>query len=252
MAPILECQRVSRFFGGLCALEGVDLKVNRGDILGVIGPNGAGKTTLFNVISGALKPSAGDVFFNGKKITGYGANRICRWGIARTYQLVRPFASMTALENVLVGVSFGREPLLPFKQRLDHAVKELEFVGLKGKEDKASGDLTLVDKKRLEIARALATEPEVLLLDEVVSGLTPGEVGNVIETIGEIQRRGITVIMIEHVLRVVMALCPSVMVLHYGSKIAHGSPEEVVNDIAVVEAYLGASSFHQGGARASD
>ena len=247
MAPILECRKVSKYFGGLSALIQVDLKVEHGEILGVIGPNGAGKTTLFNLISGAFKPTSGEIFFDGKNITPYGANQICRWGIARTYQLVRPFASMTALENVLVGVSFGREPLLPFVERVARAVRELNFVGLEGKEDKAAGDLTLVDKKRLEIARALATEPQILLLDEVVSGLTPSEVGKVIETISGIQRRGITVIMIEHVLRVVMALCPRVMVLHYGSRIAYGSPAEVVNDPRVVEAYLGSRRIKAGG-----
>lgn len=247
---ILECRKVGKVFGGLIALTNVHLEVDQGQILGVIGPNGAGKTTLFNVISGALAPTSGDVFYDGKNVTGLGSNRICRLGIARTYQLVRPFASLSALENVLVGVSFGREPLLPFKERVARARKELDFVGLRGKADEAAANLTLVEKKRLEIARALATEPKVLLLDEVVSGLTPREVEHVIETIRQIQQRGITIIMIEHVLKVVMELCRKVMVLHYGSRIAFGSPKEVVNDPQVVEAYLGTPHSREGGSDA--
>lgn len=250
MTPILECHNVGKAFGGLIALTGVHLEVEQGDILGVIGPNGAGKTTLFNVISGALKPTAGDVYYKSRKITNLDSRKTCRLGIARTYQLVRPFASLSALENVLVGVSFGRRPLLPFKERVARARKELDFVGLQAKADEAAANLTLVEKKRLEIARALATEPNLLLLDEVVSGLTPSEVVHVIQTIREIQQRGITIIMIEHVLKVVMELCRKILVLHHGSRIAYGSPNEVVNEPQVVEAYLGAPRSHQGGSGA--
>jgi len=250
MGAILECQNINKLFGGLIALANVDFSLEEGDILGVIGPNGAGKTTLFNVISGAFKPTSGEVLFRGKRITGLGSNRICRMGIARTYQLVRPFASLTALENVLVGISFGRESLPPSNERVAGALSELNFVGLGAKADEEAANLTLVEKKRLEIARALATEPRVLLLDEVVSGLTPSEVVTVIETIREIRRRGITVVMIEHVLKVVMELCRTIMVLHYGTRIAYGSPTEVVQDPQVISAYLGTPQVHEGGAGA--
>lgn len=247
MSTILECRDIYKLFGGLTALSKVNLTVEKGDIFGVIGPNGAGKTTLFNVISGALRPTSGEVFFDGQRITGRESNKICRLGIARTYQLVRPFASLSAFENVLVGVSFGREPLLPAAERLAFALEQLDFVGLGEKADEAAENLTLVEKKRLEIARALATEPKVLLLDEVVSGLTPSEVTTLMEIVRNIQRRGITIIMIEHVLKVVMELCRTVMVLHYGSRIACGSPSEVVSDPEVITAYLGTSQAHQGG-----
>jgi branched-chain amino acid transport system ATP-binding protein len=247
MGTILECRKTSKHFGGLIALANVDFSAEEGDILGVIGPNGAGKTTLFNVISGALKATSGEILFCGKRITGLGSNRICRMGIARTYQLVRPFASLTALENVLVGVSFGRESLPPSRERVTIALSELNFVGLGAKAHEESANLTLVEKKRLEIARALATQPQVLLLDEVVSGLTPSEVTAVMETIREIRRRGITVVMIEHVLKVVMELCRTIMVLHYGTAIAHGSPKEVVQNQHVISAYLGTPQVHGGG-----
>ncbi len=247
MGTILACQEINKRFGGLIALADVDFSVEEGDIIGVIGPNGAGKTTLFNVIAGAFKPTSGEVLFCGKRITGLGSNRICRMGIARTYQLVRPFASLTALENVLVGINFGRESLLPAKERVEVALKELNFVGLGAKANENAENLTLVEKKRLEIARALATEPRVLLLDEVVSGLTPSEVVTVIETIREIRGRGITVVMIEHVLKVVMELCARIMVLHYGTTIAYGSPKDVVQDQQVISAYLGTPQVHGGG-----
>ncbi|MFH1115625.1 MAG: ABC transporter ATP-binding protein [Pseudomonadota bacterium] len=247
MGTILACHEINMRFGGLVALADVDFSVEEGDIIGVIGPNGAGKTTLFNVIAGALTPTSGDILFRGKRISGLGSNRICRMGIARTYQLVRPFASLTALENVLIGVNFGREPLLPARERVEAALKELDFVGLGAKADENAENLTLVEKKRLEIARALATDPRILLLDEVVSGLTPSEVITVIETIREISRRGITVVMIEHVLKVVMELCAAIMVLHYGTSIAYGSPKEVVQDQQVISAYLGTPQVHGGG-----
>lgn len=251
MAPLLECRDVTKVFDGLIALAQVRLELEPGDILGVIGPNGAGKTTLFNVISGFVRPTSGKVFYNGKEITGLGSNKICHLGIARTYQLVRPLASLTTLENVLVGASFGRDRLLPFRQRVARAREELDFVGLHERADEPAANLTLLDKKRLEIARGLATGPKLLLLDEMVAGLTASEVLNIIATVRDIRKRGIAVIMIEHVLKVVMELCRTVMVLNCGSTIAYGSPGEVVNNPRVIEAYLGTSdSLHRGaGAR---
>jgi len=247
MTAFLECSNIHKYFGGLSALTDVSFSLPQGEILGIIGPNGAGKTTLFNVIAGSLKPNRGAVRFKGSDITGFGPDRICRLGISRTYQLVRPFGSLTALENALVGVSFGRSELPPRSDRIGQAMKALAFVGLETKAYQKAQELTLVDKKHLEIARALATNPEIILLDEVVSGLTPTECTKIIETIREIQRRGITVIMIEHVLKVVMELCRTVMVLNYGSLIARGSPAAVVSDPLVIEAYLGNAEVAEGG-----
>jgi branched-chain amino acid transport system ATP-binding protein len=238
-APFLECKAISKTFGGIEALTHVNLTVEPNSLTGVIGPNGAGKTTLFNIISGALLPTAGEVIFKGKKISGMGPARVCRLGIARTYQLVRPFNSLSAIENVLIGLGFGRTTPLSKDNRVAEAIKTLQFVGLGDKINHVAEGLTLVEKKHLEIARALATGPEILLLDEVVSGLNPTEVTQIIETIQQIQAGGITIIMIEHILKVVMALCERVVVLNYGVQIAEGTPKEVVSDEAVIEAYIG-------------
>jgi branched-chain amino acid transport system ATP-binding protein len=239
MSPFFECREISKTFGGIEALTNVDLKVEPNSITGVIGPNGAGKTTLFNIISGALVPTAGEVIFRGKKISGTGPARVCRLGIARTYQLVRPFNSLSAIENVLIGLGFGRAKPFAKSDRVAEALRILKMVGLENKMSHVAESLTLVEKKHLEIARALATAPELLLLDEVVSGLNPTEVTRIIETIQQIRKSGVTIIMIEHILKVVMALCERVVVLNYGVQIAAGSPQEVVSDEAVIEAYIG-------------
>ena len=239
MSPFFECREISKTFGGIEALTHIDLKVEPNSITGVIGPNGAGKTTLFNIISGALLPTAGEVVFKGKKISGMGPARVCRLGVARTYQLVRPFNSLSAIENVLIGLGFGRAKPMVKKDRAAEALRILKMVGLENKMNQVAEGLTLVEKKHLEIARALATAPELLLLDEVVSGLNPTEVTQTIETIQQIRKSGVTIIMIEHILKVVMALCERVVVLNYGVQIAAGSPQEVVSDEAVIEAYIG-------------
>ena len=247
MSPFLECREISKTFGGIEALTHVNLTVDPGSITGVIGPNGAGKTTLFNIVSGALLPTAGDVTFKGKKISGMGPARVCRLGIARTYQLVRPFNSLSTIENVLIGLGFGRTETLKKDKRVAEAIKILQFVGLGDKINHVAEGLTLVEKKHLEIARALATAPEILLLDEVVSGLNPTEVSQTIQTIQQIRKSGITVIMIEHILKVVMALCERVVVLNYGVQIAEGTPQEVVANEAVIEAYIGKFDDTEGG-----
>ncbi len=250
MSHFLLCRNISKVFGGIEALSDVNLEVDRNSITGVIGPNGAGKTTLFNIMSGALLPSGGEVIFKGKKVSGMGPARVCRLGIARTYQLVRPFSSLSAIENVMIGLGFGRAEPMSKKDRVTEAFRILEMVGLESKINHAAEGLTLVEKKHLEIARALATAPEILLLDEVVSGLNPTEVSRTVETIRQIRESGITVIMIEHILKVVMALCERVVVLNYGVQIAEGSPEEVVSNEAVIEAYIGKFEDGEEGAHA--
>ena len=239
MDHFLECRNITKIFGGIKALSHVDLNVEPGSITGVIGPNGAGKTTLFNIISGAFPPTSGHVMFKRKKISGMSPARVCRLGIARTYQLVRPFNSLSATENVMIGLGFGRAEPMNKKDRVSEAFRILQMVGLENRLNHAAEGLTLVEKKYLEIARALATAPEVLLLDEVVSGLDPTEVIRTIATIRQIQESGIAIIMIEHILKVVMSLCERVLVLNHGVQIAEGPPKEVVRNAGVIEAYIG-------------
>ncbi len=225
-------------FGGLFALRDVDLTCRRGEVLGLIGPNGSGKTTLFNVITGALTPQTGEVYLEGTPITGQAPHRICRAGIGRTYQLVRPFGSLNARDNVLAGITFGR-PTSDGRAPRDEANALLDLVGLADQGDRAASSLTLVQRKRLELARALGTHPRLLLLDEVVAGLNPAETQKILDLIAALRRDGLTIILIEHNMRVVMGLSDRVVVLHHGEKLAEGSPEHVSRDEGVVEAYLG-------------
>jgi len=237
---IIEVKEVTKYFGGLRALSNISFSLEPGEILGLIGPNGAGKTTLFNIIAGTFPPSSGSVWFNGEEITLQRPQQICHKGISRTYQLVRPFSSLTVYENVLVGLHFGK----PGKKEAGRMEKEayelLQLTGLFQKANIPAKNLTLVGRKQLEIARALATHPKVLLLDEAVSGLNPTETETVMGLIRKIQNRGITVFMIEHIMKAVMGLSNRILVLNFGEMIAQGTPDRISKNKDVIEAYLGA------------
>jgi len=233
---LLEVEHVSHQFGGLWALRDVSLQVPEGALVAIIGPNGAGKTTLFNCIAGALRPTRGQIRFAGRRIDGLPPYKIARLGLTRTFQLTRPFHSLSVYENVLVGT------LARFhsKSRAEAKAKEiLQFVGLADRAQRLASQLTTADRKRLELARALATQPKLLLLDEVMSGLTPTETGSLERLVRTIRDTGVTIVLIEHVMRVVMGLAEQAFVLHHGQLIAAGPPQEIVRNRTVLEAYLG-------------
>jgi branched-chain amino acid transport system ATP-binding protein len=244
--PILEGREVTKYFGGLAAVSEVDFFVDQGEVLGLIGPNGAGKTTLFNLISAALKPTSGTVTFKGQNITGMKPHKVCRMGVARTFQTVKTFANMPVLQNVLLGSFFGTSNTIKSTDALGEAENSLEFVGLSAVKASPAKDLTLANQKRLEVARALATKPEVLLLDEIMEGLNPAEVAQAMELISRIRDKGITIIMIEHVMKAIMNLCERILVLHHGEKIAEGTPQQIATSEEVIRVYLGAKA-HAGG-----
>ncbi|MBW1793844.1 MAG: ABC transporter ATP-binding protein [Deltaproteobacteria bacterium] len=236
---ILDGEGVRKNFGGLAAVAGVDFCINQGEIVGLIGPNGAGKTTIFNLISGALNPSSGQIRFNGESITGLKPYQICKRGVARTFQSAKLFADMTVINNVLVWSLFGKSARTPVADAEMEAREALAFVGLSEKEELPAKDLGIAAQKRLEIARALATKPQVILLDEVMAGLNPTEVTQAIELIKQIWNKGISVFMIEHVMKAVMGMADRVIVLHHGEKLAEGTPEAIAKNRKVVEVYLG-------------
>ena len=233
---MLKIKNVSKTFGGLTAVRDVTAYVEEGEILGLIGPNGAGKTTLFHIISGFIKADAGEMRYAGETLAGLRPHDICQRGMVRTFQVTRPFHRLTVMENVLVG---ALERVAHRRQAVKVAEDVLALTGLAEKADHLGHGLTLPDRKRLELARALATGPRVLLLDEVMAGLNPTETGRLIELIRTIHRRGVTILLIEHVMRAVMALSQRILVLNYGELIAEGSPEAIVRNPKVIEAYLG-------------
>ena len=236
---ILEAERLSKHFGGLTAISGLNLEVEQGAILGLIGPNGAGKTTLFNLFSGALRADTGVVRFKGYDITGLKPHRIARRGLARTFQSVKIFSRMPVMDHVRLGYLFGRLDTGD-KGEADREINEiLEFVGLASVRDSRGGDLILANQKRLEVARALAGKPDLLLLDELMAGLTPTEIADAMELVKKIGRRGVTIVMIEHVMKAIMSICGRIIVLDHGLKIAEGTPEEIAQDKTVIEVYLG-------------
>lgn len=242
MENIIEGMEISKNFGGLMAVNQVSFQVKPGEIVGLIGPNGAGKTTLFRCITGVYPTTKGKILFKGKDITGLTPHAICVLGITNTHQVVKPFAEMTVLDNVRVGAFFGRGWALgEVKDASKEAQRVLEFIGLTSKAHSPARNLTLPDRKRLEVARALATRPEVLLLDEVVAGLNPTETDMMIRLIRQLRDRGITILMVEHVMRAVLGISDRVVVLNFGEKIAEGTPQEVSTNPQVVEAYLGKS-----------
>jgi branched-chain amino acid transport system ATP-binding protein len=235
--PLLEVDGVCKGFGGVRAVSDVSFVVEAGDLVGVMGPNGSGKTTLFNVIAGALTPDAGHVWLRRQRISGLAPHRVCAQGVARTFQLVRPFAGLTALENVLVGRLFGRQGA--GGEAVADAERLLTLVGLGGRAEAPAAQLTLIDRKRLELARALASSPRLLLLDEFLAGLNPAETATAMALIRRLIADGTTVLMVEHVVWALMELSQRIIVLSAGEKIAEGPPGAVAADPAVVDVYLG-------------
>ena len=236
---ILEGEGVRKYFGGLAALHNVNFNINQGEAVGLIGPNGAGKTTLFNLISGALPTTAGEIRYKGKKITGLKPYQICKKGVARTFQSAQLFAGLTVFENALAASLFGKKRAISVPDAEREAKELLEFVGLSTVGAVLARDLPVANQKRLEVARALATKPELLLFDEVMAGLNPTEMAQAMELITKIRNKGITLFMIEHVMKAIMKVCDRIIVLHHGSKIAEGTPEEIATNRTVVEVYLG-------------
>lgn len=233
---LLEVKGLTKRFGGLVAVNSLDLTIEPGQIMGLIGPNGAGKTTAFATIAGFYKPEEGQVLFDGRDITGMQPDKICKLGLTRTFQVVKPFPAITVLENILVGAynSTATE-----EEALAVTEEVIEFMGLENQREQLAGSLPIAGRKRLEVAKAMATQPKMVLLDEVMAGLRPNETVETIELVRRISKKGIAILLVEHVMKVIMSLADQIVVVHHGLKIAEGLPEEVVHNQAVIDAYLG-------------
>ena len=235
----LEIKALSKSFGGLMALFNLDFKVDEKEIVGLIGPNGSGKTTLFNAIMGSFRCDQGSILFRSQDITGLKPYQVCEKGVARTFQLTRPFTRMSCLENVMVGRSFGKDPACGIKEARREAGDILKFVGLEEKQQVPASALNLIERRRLELARALATRPQLLLLDEIMGGLNPTEIKMAVGLIRQINRSGVTVVIVEHVVKALLGISERVVVLDAGEKIAEGPPKEIVQNQDVIKAYFG-------------
>jgi branched-chain amino acid transport system ATP-binding protein len=244
MAEALVIRNISKRFGGLRAVADVSFSVNENETVALIGPNGAGKTTSFNLITGYYRPDAGSVSAFGREIVGLRPHAICAHGLARTFQVAKPFGAMTVLANVMTG-AFLRDKHADVATR--KAREAIEFVGLSAKENTPARDLTTIDQRRLEMARALATQPRLLLLDEVMAGLNPSEIDQAVALVGKLSQRGLTIVIVEHVMRAIMAVARHIVVLDHGQKIAEGSPQEIVANPEVIRAYLGSGYTHAPG-----
>src|SRR5580658_7943591 len=241
MAEALVIKGLNKRFGGLRAVQDVSFTVQENETVALIGPNGAGKTTSFNLITGFHRPDFGSVSAYGREITGLKPHEICAHGLARTFQVAKPFGAMTVLANVMTGAFLRDRHVATAREKAREAI---EFVGLAAREQTAAKDLTTIDQRRLEMARALATQPKILLLDEVMAGLNPAEIDQAVALVGKLSQRGLTIVIVEHVMRAIMAVARHIVVLDHGQKIAEGSPKEVVANEEVVRAYLGSGYVH--------
>jgi branched-chain amino acid transport system ATP-binding protein len=240
---ILETVSVSKSFGGIKALTDVSLSLKKGEILGLIGPNGAGKTTLFNIIAGKYNPTSGQIFFNQKDITKLGPDKVAKMGIARTFQIVQTFNNLSVLENVLAGALFGQHKITEYEESIEESFKALKFIEMEDKADRMISSLVLTDRKKIELARAIATDPQIILLDELIAGLNPSETDDFLQIIKNINKTlGKSIIIVEHVMKAVMSISDRIFVLNYGQKIAEGTPQEITTNQNVIEAYLGSAA----------